>query len=130
VTVIEIRPLPNGWQVYECAGVQPFFLTKEQAIDYAKCRACFRSGEIRVVDSNGATQSFSPVRAFQRMQGTRARTTEQRREGEIMFVRIHFPTVIDGLGKVAAGQIVALKGSEAIRLIKSGTATPDPELDR
>jgi hypothetical protein len=46
-----------------------------------------------------------------------------------MFVRIHFPTVIDGLGRVVPNQIVALKGSEAIKLIKSGAASPDPELD-
>jgi hypothetical protein len=46
-----------------------------------------------------------------------------------MFVRIHFPTVIDGLGKIAAGQIIALKRSEAVPLIAAGKATPDPELD-
>jgi hypothetical protein len=53
MTVIEIRPLRNGWQVYEGPGVQPVFLNQEQAIDYAKGRACFRSGEIRVLDSAG-----------------------------------------------------------------------------
>ena len=26
VTIIEIRPCRNGWQVYECAGVQPVFM--------------------------------------------------------------------------------------------------------
>jgi hypothetical protein len=29
------------------------FLQKDQAIDYAETRACFRSGEIRVLDSTG-----------------------------------------------------------------------------
>jgi hypothetical protein len=29
------------------------FLAKEQAIDYAQSRACFRSGEIRILDSTG-----------------------------------------------------------------------------
>jgi len=29
------------------------FLSKEQAIDYATCRACFRAGEIRILDANG-----------------------------------------------------------------------------
>jgi hypothetical protein len=53
VTIIEIRPFRNGWQVYECVGVQPVFLSQEQAIDYATGRACFRSGEIRVLDSSG-----------------------------------------------------------------------------
>jgi hypothetical protein len=46
-----------------------------------------------------------------------------------MFVKIHFPTVIDGLGRVVPEQIVALSGREALPLIKSGAATPDPELD-
>ena len=53
ITIIEIRPFRNGWQVYESVGVQPVFLDQEQAIDYATCRACFRSGEIRVLDSTG-----------------------------------------------------------------------------
>jgi hypothetical protein len=54
--VVEIRSFRNGWQVYESPGVQPVFLTKEQAIDYAENRACFRSGEIRIFDPNGLTQ--------------------------------------------------------------------------
>jgi hypothetical protein len=29
------------------------FAEKRQAIDYAECRACFRSGEIRILDSTG-----------------------------------------------------------------------------
>ena len=36
VTIIEIRPFRNGWQVYETPGVEPVFLDQEQAIDYAK----------------------------------------------------------------------------------------------
>jgi hypothetical protein len=51
MTIIEIRPFRNGWQVYGCAGVQPVFLSQEQAIEYAQSRACFRSGEIRILDS-------------------------------------------------------------------------------
>jgi hypothetical protein len=54
MTIIEIRPFRNGWQVHEAPGVQPVFLTQEQAVDYANSRPCFRSGEIRVLDSNGA----------------------------------------------------------------------------
>jgi hypothetical protein len=50
VTISEIRPFRNGWQVYESAGVQPVFLGQEQAIDYAIARACFRAGEIRILD--------------------------------------------------------------------------------
>jgi hypothetical protein len=54
VTIIEIRPFGNGWEVYEVSSVQPVFLTQEQAIDYATCRARFRADEIRLLDSNGA----------------------------------------------------------------------------
>jgi hypothetical protein len=32
MTIIEIR---NSWEVFESAGVQPVFLSQEQAIDYA-----------------------------------------------------------------------------------------------
>jgi hypothetical protein len=53
MTVIEIRPYRNGWEVYESPGVQPVFLNQGEAIDYATGRACFRSGEIRVLDSTG-----------------------------------------------------------------------------
>jgi hypothetical protein len=35
MTIIEIRPFRNGWQVYEGRGVQPVFLDQEQAISYA-----------------------------------------------------------------------------------------------
>ena len=50
MTIIEIRPIRNGWQVYESVVIQPVFLDQEQAIDYAKGRACFGSGEIRILD--------------------------------------------------------------------------------
>jgi hypothetical protein len=53
VTVIEIRPFRNGWQVYEAPGVQLVFLSQEQATHYALCRACFRSGEIHVFGLSG-----------------------------------------------------------------------------
>jgi hypothetical protein len=60
VTIIEIKPFRNGWQVYESAGVQPVFLSQQQAIDYAICRACFRSGEIRILDSTGVVTGIIP----------------------------------------------------------------------
>jgi hypothetical protein len=60
VPVIEIRPFRNGWKVFEAPGVEPVFLTQEQAIDYAQGRACFRSGEIRIVDSRGAIEHIIP----------------------------------------------------------------------
>jgi uncharacterized protein DUF2188 len=53
MTLIEIRPHHNGWKVFEAPGVEPVFPQKRQAIDYAETRACFRSGEIRVLDSSG-----------------------------------------------------------------------------
>ena len=48
--ITEIRPFRNGWQVYKSVVMQPVFLGQEQAIDYAKGRACFGSGEICVLD--------------------------------------------------------------------------------
>jgi len=51
VTIIEIRPFRNGWQVYESAGVRHVFLNQEDAISYAEGRAWFGSGEIRILDS-------------------------------------------------------------------------------
>jgi hypothetical protein len=59
-TIIEIRPFGNGWQVHEAPGVQPVFLTKEQAISYPQNRACFRSGEIRILDSKGTVERTIP----------------------------------------------------------------------
>jgi hypothetical protein len=52
VTIIEIRPYRNGWQVYEAPGVEPVFLERDQAIRYAETRACYRKGEIRILDAN------------------------------------------------------------------------------
>jgi hypothetical protein len=52
-TIIDIKPWRNGWNVLECPGVEPVFLVKDQALSYAKGRASFRSGEIRILDSEG-----------------------------------------------------------------------------
>ena len=60
MTIIEIRPFRNGWQAYEAPGVQPVFLSQEDAISYAQGRACFRSGEIRILDSRGAVERVIP----------------------------------------------------------------------
>ena len=60
MTIIEIRPFRNGWQVYESAGVQPVFLRQEDAISYAEGRVCFRTGEIRVLDSTGKFERTIP----------------------------------------------------------------------
>jgi hypothetical protein len=56
MTVIEIRAHRWGWKAFESLGVEPVFPKKDQAIDYAQNRACFRSGEIRILDSNGAVE--------------------------------------------------------------------------
>ena len=60
MTIIEIRPFRNGWQAYESSGVQPVFLSQEDAISYAQGRACFRSGEIRVFNLRGAVERVIP----------------------------------------------------------------------
>jgi len=62
MTVIEIRPYRRRWKVFEAPGVEPVFLEKDQAINYAENRASFRSGEIRILDSSGSVEriiSFS-----------------------------------------------------------------------
>ena len=50
---IEIKPHRWGWKAFEAPGVEPVFPKKDQAIDYAQNRACFRSGEIRILDASG-----------------------------------------------------------------------------
>ena len=60
MTIIEIRPFRNGWKCFEAPGVEPVFLNQEHAIDYATGRACFRSGEIRILDSSGEVARIIP----------------------------------------------------------------------
>jgi hypothetical protein len=60
MTLIEIRPYRNAWRVFEGPGVEPVFLAKDQAIDYAQQRACFRSGEIRVLDLSENVERVIP----------------------------------------------------------------------
>jgi hypothetical protein len=65
MTVIEIRPHRWGWKAFEAPGVEapgvePVFPKKDQAIDYAKGRACFRSGEVRIFDSTGNVECVLP----------------------------------------------------------------------
>jgi hypothetical protein len=58
-TIIEIRPYRGGWQCFEAPGVEPYWTgesAKKSAIDYAKARAKFGRGEIRVFDSAGAVE--------------------------------------------------------------------------
>jgi len=60
MTVIEIRSDRRGWKVFEAPGVEPVFLEKEQAINYAENRASFRLGQIRVLDSAGNVERVIP----------------------------------------------------------------------
>ena len=60
MTVIEIRPHRWGWKAFESLGVEPVFPKKDQAIDYAQNRACFRSVEIRILDSTGNVERTIP----------------------------------------------------------------------
>ena len=59
-TVIEIRPFKGGWQCYEVEGVGPYWIgdsAKQSATDYAKARAKFGRGEIRVLRQDGSVES-------------------------------------------------------------------------
>ena len=49
-TARESAKSPNA---FEALGVEPVFPEKDHAIDYAQSRACFRSGEISILDSTG-----------------------------------------------------------------------------
>ena len=56
-TVIEIRPFKGGWQRFKGPGVEPYWTgksAKDDAIDYAKARAKFGRGEIRVLNADGS----------------------------------------------------------------------------
>jgi len=62
--IIEIRPYRGGWQCFEAPGVQPYWLgndAKQSAIDYAKARAKFGHGEIRVLNPNGSIEQVIRV---------------------------------------------------------------------
>jgi len=60
MTVIEIRPHRLGWKVFEAPGVEPVFPEKDRAINYARSRACFRLGEIRILDSGDDVERVIP----------------------------------------------------------------------
>jgi hypothetical protein len=60
MTVIEIRPHRWGWKVFEAPGVELVVPEKDQAINYARNRASFRSGEIRIFNSTGGLERTIP----------------------------------------------------------------------
>ena len=57
MTVIEIKPHRNGWKVFGTEGVEPVFLTQEQAINYAQNRAS-------VDEDNRLRVKLPPTSAF------------------------------------------------------------------
>jgi hypothetical protein len=62
-TIIEIRPYRGGWRCFEAAGVQPFWIgngAKKDAISYAKGRAKYGRGEIRVLNPDGSIECIIP----------------------------------------------------------------------
>jgi hypothetical protein len=68
MTVIEISPYKWGWRAFEAPGVEPVFLTKDDAIGYAQTRVRFRTGEIRVLDSTGNVErTFAFNEAYRKL---------------------------------------------------------------
>jgi hypothetical protein len=59
-TIIEIRPHGLLWKVFEAPGVEPIFPHREDAILYATSRSRSHSGEIRILDANGAVEKVIP----------------------------------------------------------------------
>ena len=60
-TIIEIRPHRGGWKCFEGPGVEPYWTgesAKDDAIGYAKARAKFEHGEIRVLSSDGSVEKL------------------------------------------------------------------------
>ena len=67
--VIEIRPFKGGWKCYEGPGVGPYWIgesAKDEAIDYAKSRAKFGRGEIRVLNADGSIKDVIRLEASTR----------------------------------------------------------------
>ena len=56
----------DGFPVAKAPGVEPVFPKTNQAINYAQERACFRSGEILVLNSNGAVERVIPFNDTER----------------------------------------------------------------
>jgi hypothetical protein len=55
------QAIPKRLASVRDSGVQPVFLNQEDALDYAAGRACFRSGEIRVLDSSSDVERVIPL---------------------------------------------------------------------
>ena len=60
MTTIEVRPIRNGWKVFEAPGVEPFFIgprAKEQALSYARERVRSSGGEVRICNALEASSA-------------------------------------------------------------------------
>jgi len=58
--------IEGGWQCFERPGVEPYWTgesTKEDATGYAKARAKFGRGEIRVLKKDGSVENVIPFDA-------------------------------------------------------------------
>jgi hypothetical protein len=49
--------VPLGCKAFAAPDVEPVSPMKKEAIDYTQSPACFRSGEVRVLDSTGGPES-------------------------------------------------------------------------
>ena len=70
--IIEIRPFKGGWQCYEGPGVGPYWIgesAKDDAFGYAKGRAKFGRGEIRVLKQDGSLEYIIGISVHQRAVG-------------------------------------------------------------
>jgi hypothetical protein len=55
-TIIEVRPHGAWWKVFEAPEIEPIFPNLYEALRYAEERTKSGSGEIRVLNSNGAVE--------------------------------------------------------------------------
>ena len=66
MTLIEIKPHRWGWKVFEAPGVEPVFLEKRQAIDYAQTARV--SAPVRFAFSTRLAGSNAPFRSTRRIE--------------------------------------------------------------
>ncbi len=51
--IVEVRPVPQGWMVYESDDLRPSYASKEDAISYARFLGTRMKRRAYVVDANG-----------------------------------------------------------------------------
>jgi hypothetical protein len=67
MTIIEIRPFRNGWQVYEGPRVQPVFLNQGQAITYAQGCGAFALARFGFRKAWVRLHMLAPIADWQRV---------------------------------------------------------------